>query len=94
MSIEMHAAEVYRLADTLRAAAEDAELIGVRLGGTPQVGGGLQTAVEQFLESQRAAGEAFAGELAWLAGTVTDVANSWLHLDGSLLSPRGPVGAE
>jgi hypothetical protein len=94
MSIEMHAAEVYRLANKLRGAADEAELIGVRLRDTPQVDGGLQAAVEHFLESHRAAGKAFAGELAWLGATVTDVAGSWLHLDGTLLSPRGPVGAE
>jgi hypothetical protein len=92
MSIEMHAAEVYRLADTLRGAAGVAEEIGVRLGGSFGVGGGLQTAVDAFLDSHRAAGQAFAGELDWLAGTVTDVAHSWLHLDGTLLGrPGGPT---
>jgi hypothetical protein len=94
MSIEMQAAEVYRLANTLRSAAGDAEQISACLRETPQVGGGLQTAVQHFLESHRAAGKVFAGELAWLGDTVTDVADSWLHLDGTLLSPRGPVGAE
>jgi hypothetical protein len=94
MSIEMRAAEVYRLANTLRGAADDAEQISARLREAPQVGGGLQTAVEHFLESQRAAGKAFAGELAWLGSTVTDVADSWLHLDGTLLAQHGPLGAE
>ena len=94
MSIEMRAAEVYRLADTLRGAADEAELLGLRLRGTPQVDGGLQTAVEHFLESHRAAGRAFAGELAWLAGTVTDVANSWLQLDRTLLGRPDGVIAE
>lgn len=93
MSIEIHAAEVYRLADTLRSAADEAELIAARLRETPQVDGGLQAAVEHFLESHRAAGQAFAGELGWLAGTMTDVADSWLRLDATLLSTRGPVGA-
>jgi hypothetical protein len=92
MSLEMHAAEVYRLADTLRAAAAVAEEIGMRLRGPRPVGGGLQTAVDAFLDSQRAAGQAFAGELDWLAGTVTDVAHSWLRLDGTVLSaPGGPT---
>ena len=50
MSIEMRAAEVYRLANTLRGAADDAEQISARLREAPQVGGGLQTAVEHFLE--------------------------------------------
>lgn len=92
MPIEMRAAEVYRLADTLRGAAGVAEEIGVRLGGSPRVGGGLQSAVDAFLDSHRAAGRAFAGELDWLAGTVTDVAHSWLRLDGTLLArPGGPI---
>jgi hypothetical protein len=92
MSIEIRAAEVYRLADTLRGAAGVAEEIVGHLGGAAQVGGGLQTAVDAFLDSHRAAGRAFAGELAWLAGTVTDVAHSWLRLDGTLLGrPGGPT---
>jgi hypothetical protein len=92
MPIEMHAAEVYRLADTLRGAARVAEEIGVRLGGSPRVGGSLQAAVDAFLVSHRAAGRAFAAELDWLAGTVTDVAHSWVRLDGTLLGrPGGPT---
>jgi len=93
MSIEMRAGEVYRLADTLRAAARVAEEIPVHLHGADGVGPGLQAAVNAFLESHRAAGRAFAGELDWLAGTVTDVAHSWLRLDGALV-PHGPLGAE
>jgi hypothetical protein len=85
---------VYRLADTLRGAAGVAEEIEVRLRGSHGVGGGLQTVVDAFLDSHRAASRAFAGELDWLAGTVTDVANSWLHLDGTLLGrPGGPAAA-
>jgi hypothetical protein len=92
MSIEMHAAEVYRLADTLRGAAGVAEEIAERLNRSRSVGGGLQAAVDAFLDSHRAAGQAFAGELGWLAGTVTDVADSWVRLDGTLLSrPGGSV---
>ena len=94
MSIEMHAAEVYRLADTLRGAAGVAEDIAVHLQGTRRVGPGLQGAVAAFLESHRAAGQAFVGELDWLAGTVTDVADSWLRLDRALLGPPGGVTAE
>jgi hypothetical protein len=94
MSIEMHAAEVYRLADTLRGAAGVAEDIAVHLRGTRRVDGGLNTAVDIFLESHRAAGHAFAGELAWLAGTVTGVADSWLRLDGTLLGAPGGAIAE
>ena len=88
MSIEMPAAEVYRLANTLRGAAGDAEEIGLRLRGTPDVGTGLQAAAENFLDSHREAGRAFAGELAWLGDTVAAVADSWLHLDAALLAPR------
>jgi hypothetical protein len=50
--------------------------------------------VDTFLDSHRAAGQAFAGELAWLGGTVTDVADSWLRLDGTLLGRPGGAVAE
>ena len=89
MSIEMQAAEVYRLADTLRGAARVAEDIAVHLRGTRPVDGGLQAAVETFLESHRAAGQVFAGELAWLGDTVEGVADSWLRLDRALLGRPG-----
>jgi hypothetical protein len=94
MSIEMPAAELYGLANTLRGAVGDAEDIGGRLRDTPQVGTGLQAAVETFLESHRTAGRALAGELAWLGDTVAAVADSWRHLDGSLLAPHGRGRAE
>jgi hypothetical protein len=85
MSIEMPAAEVYRLANTLRGSAADAEEIGNRLGGRPGVGGPLQAPLEAFLESHRAAGSALAGELQWLGTTVSAVADSWLQLDGTVV---------
>jgi len=94
MSIEMRASEVYRLAETLRGAAGVAEDIAVHLGGARHVSGGLQTAVDVFLESHRTAGQVFAGELAWLAGAVTDVADSWLRLDAAILGPPGGGIAE
>jgi hypothetical protein len=94
MSIEMRAAEVYRLADTLRGAAGVAEDIAVHLHGARSVDGGLRTAVETFLESHRAAGRAFSAELAWLGATVVDVADSWLRLDRALLGPPGGGIAE
>jgi len=93
MSIEMTPAEVYRLADTLRGAAGVADDIPAHLRGSRSVGGGLQAAVDTFLESHRAAAMAFAGELDWLAGTVTDVADSWLCLDGELLGRPGGTTA-
>jgi hypothetical protein len=95
MSIEMPAAEVYALADTLRGAVGDAEEITIRLrDAPPELGPGLQVAVASFLESHRAAGRALAGELAWLGGTVAAVADSWLTLDGSLLAPSGRARGE
>jgi hypothetical protein len=90
MSIEMHAGEVYGLANTLRSAARDAEEIAGSLDNDPQVGSPtLQGAVDTFLASHRTAGRAIAGELDWLGGTVEAVAESWLRLDGSLLAPHG-----
>jgi len=93
MSIEMPAAEVYRLANTLRGAAGAAEDIGARLRD-PGDAGGVQSAVETFLESHRAAGRALVGELAWLGDTVAAVADSWLHLDGTLVPSHGRARAE
>jgi hypothetical protein len=71
-----------------------AEDIAMHLHGARRVDGGLQVAVDAFLESQCAAGRAFAGELAWLGDTVVDVAGSWLHLDGALLGRPGGETAE
>ena len=56
---------------------------------TREVGGGVQAAIETFLESHRAAGRALVGELAWLGDTVAAVADSWLRLDGALLPSHG-----
>jgi hypothetical protein len=94
MSIQMPAAEVFRLANALRGASHDAEEICMRLPEASQVGGGLRAAVDTFLESHRTAGRAFASELAWLGDTVASVADSWLRLDGSLVTPRGRMRAE
>lgn len=94
MSIEMNAGEVHRLAGTLRGAADVAGDIPAYLRGPRSVGGRLQAAVDTLLGSHRAAGRAFAEELDWLAGTVTDVADSWLRLDGTLLGRPGGAIAE
>jgi hypothetical protein len=94
MSIVMPAAEVYGLANALRGAAGAAEDIGARLRDTGDVGGGVQAAVETFLESHRAAGRALVGELAWLGDTVAAVADSWLQLDGTLMPSHGRARAE
>jgi hypothetical protein len=94
MSIEMPAAELYALANMLRGSAADAEEIGGRLEGTPQVGGGLQPAVDAFLENHRMAGRALAGELQSLGSDIAAVADSWLRLDTAILAPYGRARAE
>jgi hypothetical protein len=93
MTIELPAAEVYALADALRSRAQDAEEAGSRLGGA-SVGGSVQPALEAFLDAARTAAQAMAGELRWLGSTVSAVADSWLTLDGSLLTRPGRPGAE
>jgi hypothetical protein len=85
MSIELPAAEVRALADTLRERAGDAEDALARLDGRSSVGGPLQAALDGFLESHRAAGRALAGELRWLGSTIEAVADSWVDLDAALL---------
>lgn len=94
MSIEMPAAEVRALAGTLRAAAADGEEIAPRLDVGGDVGPTLQPAVEAFLDAQRTAARALAGELGWLGATVEAVADSWLALDRGLLASRGRACAE
>ena len=89
MTIEIHPAEVYALADTLRRSAGAAAEIGTWLAPTPCVGASLQPAVEGFLAAHRVAGRALAGELSWLGGTVAAVADSWLGLDRELLADGG-----
>jgi hypothetical protein len=91
MSIEMPAAEVHALAGTLRGAAGIAEGIAARLGPAGNVGEILQPGVEAFLEGQRTAGRALAGELDWLGATVAAVADAWLALDRALLASRAPA---
>ncbi len=81
----MPAAEVYRLADTLRSRADVAEEAAARLGDPGEVGGDLQSAVEAVLAASRTAAMALDGELRWLGDTLSGVADSWLALDGSLL---------
>jgi hypothetical protein len=89
MTIEIVADEVRALAATLRDAAGEADVIGVRLDGTPPVGGTLQPSVEAFLECHRTAGIALAGELRWLGSTVAAVADSWVRLDAAIVAPAG-----
>ena len=90
MSIEMPAAEVYALAQALAGQAETAE---EARGHLTSAGGGdvgaLASAVETFLEDHRVGAGALAGELRWLGGTVSAVADSWLGLDVVLLAARG-----
>jgi hypothetical protein len=90
MTIDVPAAELYALADALRAQGEEAAGLPGRLSGVPPVGGSLQAPVETFLDAHRAGAEALAGELRWLGDTVGAVTDSWLGLDGSLLGDRGP----
>jgi hypothetical protein len=94
MSIEIRALEVHALAATLRDVAGEADWIGVRLSGSPVVGGVLQPAVDSFLDCHRTAGLALSGELRWLGSTVAAVADSWLRLDGALVTPAARMRAE
>jgi hypothetical protein len=93
MSIEIRALEVHALAAVLRDAAGEADWVGVRLAGTPHVGGPLQPAVDAFLDCHRTAGRALAGELRWLASAVAAAADSWERLDGALVAPAARMRA-
>ena len=88
-AIEVPPDEVYALAAHLGAQAAVAEEVADRLGYPPAVGEPLQAAVEDFLVCHRTAAHALAGEFRWLGSTIAAVVDSWLHLDGSVLAPRG-----
>jgi hypothetical protein len=90
MTIEMPAQEVYALANALTGQAETAdEARGYLAEARPHDMGALAAAAEAFLADHRIGAEALAGELRWLGGTVSAVADSWLGLDEVLLAARG-----
>jgi hypothetical protein len=91
MTIDVPAAELYALADALRAQGEEAGEVTGRLSGVPSVGGPLQPVVDAFLDAHRTGATALAGELQWLGSTVAEVADSWLGLDGTMLAPRSRI---
>ena len=88
MSIEVVPVQLYALAAVLDGAAARAGQAGAAVE-PPPVGGPLGTAVAGFAETVQTAGRSLAGELSWLGGAVAAAADSWLHLDGSLLPARG-----
>jgi hypothetical protein len=88
-TIDVPPEQVYALAAHLGEQAPVAEEVAARLGTRPHVGGPLQPALEDFLLCHRTAAHALAGELHWLGSTLAAVVDSWLHLDGSVLAPRG-----
>lgn len=89
MSIEIRALEVHALAATLRDTAGQADWLWVGPADPPPVGGVLQPAAEEFVESSRTAGRALAGELRWLASTIAATADSWTSLDAVVVPPAG-----
>jgi hypothetical protein len=95
MTIEMPAREVYALANALTGQAETADEAHGYLATTGSGGVGARAvAGEAFVDDHRNAAEALAGELRWLGGTVSAVADSWLGLYEVLLSARGRAPRE
>jgi hypothetical protein len=88
MAIEVVPAQLYALADVLEAGAVQLTRVAAASGGEP-VGGPLDAALSGFCETVRTAAHCLAGELGWLGGAVSAAADSWLHLDGSLLPVAG-----
>ena len=90
MTIEVPPEQLSALAGALRAQGDEADDVVARLAvATPEIAATLAAAVAAFLEAHRVAGDAVAGELRWLGGTIAATADSWLGLDGSLLAPQG-----
>jgi hypothetical protein len=88
MSIEVVPVQLLALAGVLDSASVRAAQ-GRDVVDPPPVGGPLGAAVSGFAETVHTAGRCLAGELSWLGGAVAAAADSWLHLDGSLLPARG-----
>jgi hypothetical protein len=88
MAIEVVPVQLYALAGVLDAAAASTARAGAALAVDP-VGGPLGDAVAGFCETAGTTGRCLAGELSWLGGAVAAAADSWLGLDGSLLSVAG-----
>jgi hypothetical protein len=88
MVIEVVPSELYALAAALQAGADRADASAAAVpAGTGD--GPVAPAGAAFCEVVRTAGRCLAGELRWLGGAVTGAADSWLGLDGSVLSGRG-----
>jgi hypothetical protein len=88
MSIEVVPVQLLALAGVLDGASVRAAQAGDAVD-PPPVGGPLGAAVSGFAETVQTVGRGLAGELSWLGGAVAAAADSWLHLDGSLLPARG-----
>jgi hypothetical protein len=88
MAIEVVPAQLYALTAVLEAGSVSAARVGGALTADP-VGGPLAEAVAAFCETAGTTGRCLAGELSWIGGAVAAAADSWLGLDGSLLSVPG-----
>ena len=88
MSIEVLPEQLLALAGVLDGVSVRAAQAGAAVD-PPPVGGPLGAAVAGFAETVHTAGRCLAGELSWLGGAVAAAADSWLHLDGSLMPVRG-----
>ena len=94
MVIEVVPAQLYALAGVLDAAAADVARAAAALADSGAVGGPLGGAVAGFGETTGTAARCLGGELAWLGGAVSAVADSWLGLDAQLLPVAGRGVAE
>ena len=88
MAIQVLPEQLHALAAVLDGASVRAAQAGAAVDPAA-VGGPLGAAVTGFTETVCTTGGALAGELSWLGGAVAATADSWLHLDGSLLPARG-----
>jgi len=82
----MPAEQVRALGRSLSGRAGTADEVRARLVDEGDVDGPLRTPVELFLDRHRTLAAALAGELRWLGGTVTGIADAWVQLDAGLLA--------
>jgi hypothetical protein len=90
MSVEVPVLEVFVLADRLHAAAAAGHEAATRLSPAGDLGS-LNRVVDSFLTCVALAARGVAAETDALGRTVAAVAESWLVLDGALLTRRRQV---
>jgi hypothetical protein len=90
VSVDVPVLAIFDLTDRLHAAAQAGHEAAARLAPVPALGE-LSWVIESFLSCMRLAARGAAAETDLLGTAVAGVAESWLALDGALVSRRQQV---